>query len=134
MPTEDSVAIVTGASQGIGRATAVRLAHDFSAVVLAARNKDELENTADSVSTAGSPEVGAGAQPYGGRSSAKISCGGGHRAFRRAGRNFPSPGLHGLTRCKVDDGSLCAHGWRRSRGHLIDVMEAPGLNTIAFGR
>lgn len=73
MPTEDSVAIVTGANQGIGRATAVRLAHDFSAVVLAARNKDELENTADSVSTAGSPEVGAGAQPYGGRSSAKIS-------------------------------------------------------------
>lgn len=48
-----SVAIVTGASQGIGRATAVRLARDFSAVVLAARNCEELKETAASVNSAG---------------------------------------------------------------------------------
>jgi 3-oxoacyl-[acyl-carrier protein] reductase len=34
---QGSVAIVTGASQGIGRATAMRPAKDFSAVVPAAR-------------------------------------------------------------------------------------------------
>jgi 3-oxoacyl-[acyl-carrier protein] reductase len=38
-----SVAIVTGASQGIGQATAIRLARDFSSLVLVARNRANLE-------------------------------------------------------------------------------------------
>jgi 3-oxoacyl-[acyl-carrier protein] reductase len=37
-----SVAIVTGASFGIGKATAIRLSHDFSAIVLAARGATKL--------------------------------------------------------------------------------------------
>jgi 3-oxoacyl-[acyl-carrier protein] reductase len=49
----NSVAIVTGASQGIGRATALRLASDFAAVVLTARNEDELQKTATAVRSAG---------------------------------------------------------------------------------
>ena len=47
-----SVAIVTGASQGIGRATAIRLARDFSALVLVARNRGNLEQTAEAVRAA----------------------------------------------------------------------------------
>ena len=48
-----SVAIVTGASQGIGQATALRLAHDFGAVVLVATSKDTLEKTACEVKSLG---------------------------------------------------------------------------------
>jgi 3-oxoacyl-[acyl-carrier protein] reductase len=49
----DSVAIVTGASQGIGQATALRLARDFSAVVMTARQESELQKTAAAVKSAG---------------------------------------------------------------------------------
>jgi 3-oxoacyl-[acyl-carrier protein] reductase len=48
-----SVAIVTGASQGIGRSTAVRLARDFSAIVLAARNASALKEVAKTVRSVG---------------------------------------------------------------------------------
>jgi 3-oxoacyl-[acyl-carrier protein] reductase len=48
-----SVAIITGASQGIGRATAIRLANDFKCVVLAARNERALQETATAVKSAG---------------------------------------------------------------------------------
>lgn len=50
---KNSVAIVTGASQGIGRSTAIRLARDFSAVVLAARNGEALQEVSEAVKAAG---------------------------------------------------------------------------------
>jgi NAD(P)-dependent dehydrogenase (short-subunit alcohol dehydrogenase family) len=48
-----SVAIVTGASQGIGRSTAIRLAKDFSSIVLVARCLANLEASAAAVKAAG---------------------------------------------------------------------------------
>jgi 3-oxoacyl-[acyl-carrier protein] reductase len=48
-----TTAIVTGASQGIGRATAIRLARDFDHIVLVARNRANLEETAALVGAAG---------------------------------------------------------------------------------
>ena len=50
---KQAVAVVTGASQGIGHSTAVRLARDFSSIVLVARNRAKLQETAKAVETAG---------------------------------------------------------------------------------
>jgi 3-oxoacyl-[acyl-carrier protein] reductase len=52
-PVTQSVAIVTGASSGIGRATALRLARDFSAIVVVARRGDALRDVADQIRPAG---------------------------------------------------------------------------------
>ncbi|MGA8740362.1 MAG: SDR family oxidoreductase [Terracidiphilus sp.] len=54
---KNAVAIVTGASQGIGRSTAIRLARDFYAVVLAARNAKALEEVMAAVQQAGAEPI-----------------------------------------------------------------------------
>jgi len=52
-PNPPKVALVTGASQGIGRAIALRLAHDGFSVALAARNQDKLQQVAAEIAAAG---------------------------------------------------------------------------------
>jgi len=47
------IALVTGASQGIGRAVALRLARDGFTLALAARNEDKLKEVAAEITAAG---------------------------------------------------------------------------------
>lgn len=49
MPLSDRVAVVTGASSGIGKATAQALAREGCAVTLAARREDRLETIIDEI-------------------------------------------------------------------------------------
>jgi 3-oxoacyl-[acyl-carrier protein] reductase len=47
------IAVVTGASAGIGAATAIRIAKDFTGIALVARRQAELDQTAQAVTQAG---------------------------------------------------------------------------------
>jgi NADP-dependent 3-hydroxy acid dehydrogenase YdfG len=53
MKIQDKVVIITGASSGIGKATAVKLASEGAAVVLCARSEDELEELKNKIESDG---------------------------------------------------------------------------------
>lgn len=134
--TNSSVAIVTGASQGIGRATAVRLARDFSAVVLAARNKDELEQTAASVKAAGAEPLICAVDLREPASAETIVKGtlerfGGIDALLNIAGAVPQIDLFEMTDAQWEDGlALKLHGARRLTIRAWDALKAANGSVV----
>jgi 3-oxoacyl-[acyl-carrier protein] reductase len=136
MIAEKSVAIVTGASQGIGQATALRLARDFSVIVLVARDKENLEQTA-----AGVRSGGAGALIYDldlrNPQSAETIIKGTLERFGRidallniAGA-VPQIDLFEMTDAQWDDGmALKFHGARRLTMRAWDALKASSGSVV----
>ncbi len=115
----DTVAIITGASQGIGRATAIRLARDFGALALVARSKDKLEDTARAAEAAGSRVLVIDAdlaEPAAAQSvvDATLSAFGRIDALLNIAGAVPQIDLFDMTDQQWDDGlALKLHGARR---------------------
>src|SRR4029077_4739831 len=112
-------AVVTGASQGIGQATAIRLARNFSVIVLVARSKDNLEKTANEVKAAGAEAMILAADLREPRAAEAVVSG----TLQRFGRidallniagAVPQIDLFEMTDAQWDDGmALKFHGARR---------------------
>jgi 3-oxoacyl-[acyl-carrier protein] reductase len=114
-----SVAVVTGASRGIGRATAIRLARDFSAIVVVARNAETLEDTAAKVRAAGAEPLALALdlrEPASADAVVKQTLDRHHRidALINVAGAVPQTDLLAMTDAEWDDGlSLKFHGARR---------------------
>ena len=130
MMSAKSVAIVTGASQGIGRATALRLARDFSAVVLVARNEEQLEATARGVKAAGAEAMVCALDLREPQAAAAVVA----AAIERFGRidallnvagAVPQIDLFEMTDAQWDDGmALKLHGARRLTIRAWEALKA----------
>jgi 3-oxoacyl-[acyl-carrier protein] reductase len=131
-----SVAVVTGASQGIGRATAFRLARDFSAVVLVARDKENLETVASEITSVGAKAMVFASDLRQPRSAETVIKG----TLERFGRidallniagAVPQIDLFQMTDAQWDDGmALKCHGARRLTMHAWDALMASNGSVV----
>ncbi|HEY6333799.1 MAG TPA: SDR family oxidoreductase [Blastocatellia bacterium] len=131
-----SVAIVTGASQGIGRATALRLARDFSVVVLAARNKDKLDQTASTIRSIGAQALVFAVdlrEPQAAEAAVKgtIEAFGRIDALVNIAGAVPQIDLFEMTDAQWDDGmALKLHGARRLTIRAWDALKTSGGSVV----
>jgi 3-oxoacyl-[acyl-carrier protein] reductase len=128
--TTKSVAIVTGASQGIGRATSIRLARNFSALVLVARDKAKLETTAAEIKSAGAETMIYALdlrEPQAAETVVKgtLECFGRIDALLNIAGAVPQIDVFEMTDAQWDDGmALKLHGARRLTMQAWNALKA----------
>ena len=138
--TTKSVAIITGASQGIGRATALRLARDFSVVVLVARNRESLENVAGEIRSIGAETIVHALylrEPQSAKTPVEEALKGFSRihALLNIAGAVPQIDLFEMTDAKWDDGmALKFHGARRLTIQAWDALIASNGSVVLMSR
>jgi 3-oxoacyl-[acyl-carrier protein] reductase len=136
MGNTKSVAIITGASQGIGRATAIRLARDFSAIVLVARDRDNLETTATEVRSLGAEAMAFAldlCQPQSPKTIIKgtLERFGRIDALLNIAGTVPQLDLFQMTDAQWDDGmALKLNGARRLTMEAWDALKASSGSVV----
>jgi NAD(P)-dependent dehydrogenase (short-subunit alcohol dehydrogenase family) len=125
-----SVAIVTGASQGIGRATALRLARDFGVVVLVARDQGGLDEAAVAVRGVGAQATTRAVDLHDPQSATAVIDGtlqqhGRIDALLNIAGAVPQINLFDMTDAQWDDGmAVKFHGARRLTMRAWDALKA----------
>ncbi len=136
MGNTKSVAIITGASQGIGRAAAIRLAHDFSAIVLVARDEDNLKTAATEVMSLGAEAMALALDLRQPQSAKNIIEGTVERfgridALLNIAGAVPQIDLFQMTDAQWDDGmALKLHGARRLTIEAWDALKAANGSVV----
>ena len=134
--TIKSVAIVTGASQGIGKATALRLARDFSVVILVARDRDNLEKTEAEIRSLGAETMVFALDLRGPQAPETIIDGtlehfGRIDALLNIAGAVPQIDLFQMTDAQWDDGmTLKLHGARRLTMRAWDALKTSSGSVV----
>jgi NADP-dependent 3-hydroxy acid dehydrogenase YdfG len=147
-----SVVVITGASSGIGRATALAFAKSGARLELCARRLDRLNAVAEQCRKAGSPEVNVRVVDVGQKAQARTFIAAAIRDYERldilvnnAGIGWFGP-LHEMTEEKVDEmiatnlkgvinATQAALPWmlERHRGVIINVASVAGFRAAPYG-
>jgi 3-oxoacyl-[acyl-carrier protein] reductase len=130
------VALVTGASRGIGKATGARLARDFASVALVARSAADLADTAKAVRAAGAKPLSLALdlrEPAAATRAVDLTIQqfGGVDAVVNIAGAVPQTDLFSMTDAEWEDGlSLKFHGARRVTLAAWPTLRARGGSVV----